>query len=352
MAVKSISINEFVDGERPHVIIDVRSPSEFAHAHMPSAINIPLFSDEERKVVGTTYKQQSRQAAIKTGLDFYGPKMKKIVEEVEAAISQYNINRNNNNTKVSIYLHCWRGGMRSTAVAWLLDLYGFNVFTLSGGYKTYRAWVLKILSQPISLKVLGGFTGSGKTELLQHMQSTGKAVLNLEELAKHKGSAFGALGNQKQPSQEMFENEIANSLHYLNKNGNDQSIWVEDESQRIGKLNIPLAIFENIRQSPLYFLDIPFEERLRNIVKHYGNHSEDELVSCVSRISNRLGGQETKIAINFLFQDNVKESFRILLRYYDKWYTKGLQKRKTLPENIHKISCETITEKNFEKLAI
>jgi len=350
MAVKNISIHEFVDSDKPHIIIDVRSPSEFAHAHVPGAINIPLFSDEERKVVGTAYKQQSRQAAIKAGLDFYGPKMKKIVEEVENAIGQYN--NSDNKTKASIYLHCWRGGMRSAAIAWLLDLYGFNVCTLSGGYKTYRNWVLKTLSQPFPIKILGGFTGSGKTDLLAYMNSKGEAVLNLEDIAKHKGSAFGALGNQEQPSQEMFENGIANALQQITKSGISKSIWVEDESQRIGKVNIPLAIFENMRQSPLYFLDIPFEERLKNIILSYGNHSEDELVSCVSRISNRLGGQETKLAINFLFQDNVQESFRILLRYYDKWYNKGLQKRKTVPENIYRISCETITEKNYEKLAI
>jgi tRNA 2-selenouridine synthase len=352
MAVKNILVDEFVDSSKPHIIVDVRSPSEFAHAHMPGAINIPLFSDEERKVVGTAYKQQSRQTAIKAGLDFYGPKMGNIVEEIENAIAQHNSSDSNSNMKVSIYLHCWRGGMRSAAVAWLLDLYGFNVSTLSGGYKTYRARVLKMLSQPLCLKILGGFTGSGKTDMLQHMQSNGDAVLDLENLANHKGSAFGALGKQEQPSQEMFENRIANALQQLIKKGINKSIWVEDESQRIGKLNIPLPIYENMRQSTLYFLDIPFEERLKNIILNYGNHPEDELISCVSRISNRLGGLETKLAINFLFQNNVKESFRILLHYYDKWYRKGLQKRKTLPENIYKISCETITEKNAEKLAI
>ncbi|MEO7802454.1 MAG: tRNA 2-selenouridine(34) synthase MnmH [Ginsengibacter sp.] len=353
MAVKNIPVDEFVfDNNKPHIIIDVRSPSEFSHAHMPGAISIPLFSDEERKIVGTAYKQQSRQAAIKIGLDFYGLKMKKVVEEVEAAVAQYNTKLTGSKTNISIYLHCWRGGMRSAAVAWLLDLYGFVVFTLSGGYKSYRAWVLKMLTQPLSFKVLGGFTGSGKTELLQYMQINDEAVLNLENLANHKGSAFGALGIQEQPSQEMFENAIAAAIHEITKNGINRCIWVEDESQRIGKVIIPLAIFENMRQSPLYFLDIPFEERLKNIIQTYGSHSADELASCISRISNRLGGLETKLAINFLFQDNVTESFRILLNYYDKWYGKGLQNRKTLPQNIYKIPCETITEENFKKLAL
>lgn len=355
MSVKKIFIDEFVESNNPHIIIDVRSPAEYAKAHIPNAINIPLFSDEERKIIGTAYKQQSRQIAIKIGLDFYGPKMKLIVEEAEAAVAKHNIDKSNGTSRVNIYMHCWRGGMRSAAVAWLLDLYGFTVYTLLGGYKAYRKWVLKAINTPLSLKILGGFTGSGKTELLQEMQRKGHAVLDLEKLANHKGSAFGGLGAQKQPGQEMFENKIAAVLYeeiISKQNGNVDTVWVEDESLRIGKLNIPQNLYDNIRQSPLYFIDIPFEERLTNIVRNYGRYTEDELVSSISRISNRLGGMETKLAINFLFQNNVKESFRILLTYYDKWYNKGLQNRKTPPENIYKISCETVSKKNIDKLVV
>ncbi len=351
MSVKNIFIDEFVTADNAHITIDVRSPSEYAHAHIPNAVNIPLFSNEERKIIGTAYKQQSRQVAIKLGLDFYGPKMKLIVEEVEAVIARGNMNNSNASPRINLHLHCWRGGMRSAAVAWLLELYGFNVYTLSGGYKAYRNWVLKTIAQPLSLKILGGFTGSGKTDLLEDMKTKGHAILNLEKLANHKGSAFGALGTQKQPSQEMFENIIAQTLYQLQRE-KDTSIWVEDESQRIGRLNIPQSIYDNMRQSPVYFLEIPFEKRLKNIVESYGSYTEDDLVTCISRISNRLGGLETKLAINFLFQKNVKESFRILLNYYDKWYSKGLQNRKTLQENIYKISCDKVSVTNFEKLAI
>ncbi len=185
------------------------------------------------------------------------------------------------------------------------------------------------------------------------MESNGRAVLNLEKLANHKGSAFGGLGTQKQPSQEMFENTIAATLQQLlssKQNEKDETIWVEDESLRIGQLNIPQNIYQNIRQSPVYFLDIPFEARLVNIVKNYGGFPIDQLINCVERISKRLGGLETKNTINFLLDGNIQDAFSILLKYYDKWYSKGLQNRNTPVENIQKIPCSTIHHSNIEKL--
>jgi tRNA 2-selenouridine synthase len=185
------------------------------------------------------------------------------------------------------------------------------------------------------------------------MQHQGQAILNLEKLANHKGSAFGALGQQAQPSQEMFENKIATTLHISlakhDQNG-ASSIWVEDESLRIGLLNIPKTIYENIRQSPVYFLEIPVEARLDYIVNDYSKFSQAQLIDCVERISKRLGGLETKNAINFLLEGNVKEAFCILLKYYDKWYSKGLQNRKTSVEYIEKIPCATIHNSNIEML--
>lgn len=350
MAVKKIFVEEFIAGSKSFLILDVRSPGEFAQAHIPGAISLPLFSDEERKVVGTAYKQQSRQAAIKIGLDYFGVKMRRMVENVETTIAQQKIKTGETNFQLN--LHCWRGGMRSAAVAWLLDMYGYNVSTLSGGYKSYRKWVLDTIGQPVAFKVLGGYTGSGKTVLLKDLEQKGQPVLNLEQLANHKGSAFGALGEAEQPSQEMFENKIAENLYTLSTQNCKSSgcIWVEDESLRIGLLNIPQIVYENIRQSPVYFLDIPFEERLTNIVRNYGRFPKDQLIQSIERITKRLGGLETKNAINFLGEDKVKEAFEILLRYYDKWYNKGLQNRKTPGQEITKICCETVDQSNIEKL--
>lgn len=170
MAVRKTGVEDFLELAKSYPVLDVRSPGEYAHAHIPGAISFPLFSDEERKVVGTSYKQTSRESAIKIGLDYFGPKMRPMVELVEA-ITESQLTSTDKPASRTILVHCWRGGMRSGAVAWLLDLYGFNVYTLAGGYKKFRNWVIEIYSQPVLLKILGGFTGSGKPMCCRNSKS-------------------------------------------------------------------------------------------------------------------------------------------------------------------------------------
>jgi tRNA 2-selenouridine synthase len=240
--------------------------------------------------------------------------------------------------------------MRSAGVAWMLDLYGFKVYTLVGGYKVYRKWVRDQFEKHYKMTVLGGYTGSAKTGVLQQLKKTGSTVIDLEALANHKGSAFGALGEPEQPTQEMFENLLAQELNSL-KNSLTQHAFIEDESQRIGLLKIPDPFWATMRKSPVCFLDIPFEERLNYLTADYGRHEKERLVNAIIRIQKRLGGLETKTAIGFLLDDNYKECFRILLKYYDKWYSKGLQNRNNLDGLLHKISCDTIDVKsNTEKV--
>jgi tRNA 2-selenouridine synthase len=262
MAVERINIDRFLELANTYPVLDVRSPGEYLHAHIPGAISFPLFTDEERKVVGTTYKQQSREQAIKVGLDFFAPKMRKMVEKAEAVCGvQLTINsqQSTNNSKVLsntasqseivnpkskiLLIHCWRGGMRSAAIAWLLDLYGFKVYTLAGGYKCFRKHVLETFTLPFSLKILGGYTGSAKTSLLKTLFQKGEAVIDLEAIANHKGSAFGNIDMEPQPGQEMFENLLAKKLREILKDDpavvGHKDIWIEDESQRIGLVNIP-----------------------------------------------------------------------------------------------------------------
>ncbi len=191
MAVQKIDIDEFIIQAPNSLIIDVRSPGEFEHAHMVSALNLPLFTNEERAIIGTTYKKQSREEAIKVGLPLFGTKLLPMIETVEKWVSEKQ--QGANTTKPTILIHCWRGGMRSAAVAWLLDIYGFKVYQLTGGYKAYRNWVLNQFIKEYPIKVLGGFTGSGKTEILHALQQRNNTVIDLEGLANHKGSAFGAI---------------------------------------------------------------------------------------------------------------------------------------------------------------
>ncbi|MBS1771710.1 MAG: tRNA 2-selenouridine(34) synthase MnmH [Bacteroidetes bacterium] len=323
MAIIRLSLTQFLELAASHPIFDVRSPSEYHHAHIPGAHSLPLFTDEERKVVGTTYKQQSREEAIKIGLDYFGPKMRKMVEEAET-ISK---------GEKTVLVHCWRGGMRSAGVAWLLDLYGFKVYTLAGGYKTFRSWVLEQFNKTYHFNIIGGYTGSGKTEVLHQIDGN---FIDLEALAVHRGSAFGAIKDKQQPSQEMFENLLATEL--VEQNG--KTIWLEDESQRIGLVNLPPSIWKQMRVSQVYFLDIPFEERLKHITAGYGDIEKEKLVNSIMRVKKRLGGLETKTAIGCLVEDDIAGCFRVLLKYYDKHYNKALTER--TPDSIHRISCDTV----------
>jgi len=202
VAIKRLDIKDFLIEAGHHPVLDVRSPGEFLHAHIPGAQSLPLFSDEERKVVGTAYKQESRQRAIKIGLKYFGKKMVQMVEAVETILSA----GSNSPAAKTVLVHCWRGGMRSAGVAWLLDLYGFKVYTLAGGYKAYRNWVLEQFSKDYDINIIGGYTGSAKTYVLQELKKMRHSVVDLEALANHKGSAFGNIGMPRQPSQEMFEN--------------------------------------------------------------------------------------------------------------------------------------------------
>jgi tRNA 2-selenouridine synthase len=272
--------------------------------------------------VGTAYKQESQQKAIKLGLDFFGKKMVKMVEEAEEIVkvrnTKYEVRTGEKlipRTSKILLVHCWRGGMRSAGVAWLLDLYGFTVYTLVGGYKIYRRWVLQQFEKDYPLHLLGGYTGSGKTEILQALHKAKQVIIDLEALASHKGSAFGNLGLPKQPSQEMFENLLAGELKLadakckmsdvrcqmtdkqlatadISDNCHLSSvicpmpsvIWLEDESQRIGEVNIPTVFFQQMRNKKLFFLQIPFEERLDFIVKHYGGFEKEKLINAIVRI--------------------------------------------------------------------
>ena len=329
MAVQKINIDDFImeagssigSSFLSSIIIDVRSPAEYEHAHIPTALNLPLFDNEQRAMIGTTYKKQSREAAIKAGLPLFGNKMLSMIETVESWIAA--TQKDNNLNKPTLYVHCWRGGMRSAAVAWLLDLYGYKVIQLTGGYKAYRNWVLEQFTIPYSLKVLGGYTGSGKTEILHALQEKNYAVIDLEGIAHHKGSAFGAIGQLPQPSQEMFENILAKKLFEVNKN--NKPIWIEDESQRIGTVLIPTPLFHLMRNSTCYFMKIPFEQRLSFILEAYGKFDAQSLIEATERIQKRLGGLETKNAVAHIMQGELKEAFSILLKYYDKWYEKNAQ---------------------------
>ena len=364
--IQKVNIEEFLSLAKEYPVLDVRSPGEYAHAHIPAAYSLALFSDEERKQVGTAYKQQSREAAIKIGLDYFGVKMRKMVEEAESIVGSWQLAVSKGQpaqselpTASCVLIHCWRGGMRSAAVAWLLDLYGFKIYLLVGGYKAYRKWVLAQFEKEYNFNIIGGYTGSGKTLVLHELAEQQKITIDLEGLAVHKGSAFGSIPDKPQPGQEMFENTLAHALADARYKILDESIqhpassiqhpasviYIEDESQRIGNLQIPMPLWHNMRNSPVFFMDIPFEERLVYITEEYGKLKKEMIRDAIIRIQKRLGGLEAKNALNFLEEGNLKACFSILLSYYDKWYQKGLYNRENISALLNKIPCTGVDTK-------
>lgn len=341
MAIKKITIQEFLELRTSSVVLDVRSPSEYAHAHILGAISLPLFTDEERKEVGTSYKQQSREHAIKIGLDYFGAKMRKVVDEVEIIVQKASAKK--------VIVHCWRGGMRSAGVAWLLDLYGFDVYVLTGGYKSYRRWVIQQFERQYNFLIVSGYTGSGKTIVLKELEKKGEQVVDLEGLAMHRGSSFGGM-DIAQPTQEMFENKLGEALVGIQASSSD-IVWVEDESQRIGNVNIPPPLWHTMRNGKVSFIDVPFKERWAHIIDEYGSIAIQELIDATCRIQKRLGGLETKNCVAFLENNNIAQAFEILLRYYDKQYLKAFGKRGLKESDIEKLECTTVDgKKSAQKL--
>lgn len=293
------------------VILDVRSPIEFAHAHVPSALSFPLFSDDERREVGTLYKNVGKEAAFDRGLFFVHQKIPDFVLRARELCKKFG----------TLKIMCARGGMRSASLEWLFSMAGLPTCRLEGGYKAFRAFILLQLQKSYPLVVIGGYTGSGKTEMLKELKKKNFSVLDLEELANHKGSSFGSLGPQ--PSNEQFENELACALFHFQ----GDKLYVEDESRLIGRIKIPDAFYEQMRKAPFCELKVTKEKRVERILKDYGTLSKDELIQAFLRIEKRLGSENFKRATLAVEMGDLSRAVEIALDYYDKAYEKMIQIR-------------------------
>jgi tRNA 2-selenouridine synthase len=294
-------------------MLDVRSPAEYTAGHIPGAVSFPLFSNDERALVGTCYKQQGRDAAIELGLELVGPKLAIFVREAKRLTDDR-----------VLRVHCWRGGMRSSSMAWLLETAGFSVTTLDGGYRSFRHWVRDTLSTPKPILTLGGMTGTGKTAILAALAALGEQVLDLEAYAHNRGSSYGSLGLPPQPSQEQFENQVAWAWAALDA---QRLVWIEAESRRIGTCRIPDPLFLSMMQAPVVEIARSRSERIEFLLQDYGSANPEELVIATERLRKRLGGLRTQQAIALIRSGELGAAIDIVLDYYDQTYTYDLQKR-------------------------
>jgi len=315
----------FLDLAETIPVVDVRSPSEFNAGHIPGAFNIPLFDDRERETVGIKYKKEGRSKAIIAGIEIAGPKMHlKLSEALKIA----------KNGK--LLAHCWRGGMRSETMAWLFSLGDIEVALLQGGYKAYRKHVLTALSEKRKTVVLGGMTGSSKTLILHHLKEKKQQVIDLERLANHKGSAFGALGQPPQPSSEHFANLLFDEWKQLN---GDTPVWLEDESHNIGNVFMPDEFYNNMQDSPTIILYMDFKKRVPRLIEEYSTYPPELLKKSIMKIRKRLGGDRTKDALDAVDKRDFAKAVEITLRYYDKAYLYGIKQKHT--KNMISINTDT-----------
>ena len=307
MKSKSLPIFNFLKQSVGHVIIDVRAPIEFKKGHIANAINVPLFEDIERAEIGTLYKQQGKDIAVTRGLEIVSPKLVSFVNQVKKLSSSK-----------KIFVYCFRGGMRSNSFAWLMNTSGLDATILEGGYKNYRNHVLNYFEREKKLVVLGGMTGSGKTDLLKNIKHDNFQIIDLEALANHKGSAFGSINEEKQNPQQVFENNLFYALNLLDE---DKHILVEDESQSIGFNKIPRGFWLQMKKAPIIKLEVPFELRVQKLVQDYTTTNIEALKICIKKIEQNLGTQNANLCLNYLDENNLTEVARLTLKYYDKAYS-------------------------------
>jgi len=243
-----------------------------------------------------------------------GPRLEGIVNEAEKVAQGK-----------EILVHCWRGGMRSNNFCQFVGMAGIKSQSLAGGYKAYRQAVFDSFKKPLPVILLTGCTGSGKSEVLRTLAAQGEQILDLEHLARHKGSAFGGLLMPPQPTTEQFQNDLFEEIIKLDAS---KRVWVEDESLAIGKIFLPEVFWMNMHESPLAQMEVSKEVRIQRLVSEYGPADRQEFLAIMGKITKKLGGQHYKAAREKLLEGDMAATIDILLTYYDKAYLESIRKRK------------------------
>ena len=323
MNFKSNALKEF--RKTKGLLIDVRSPDEYYKGHMPNSINIPIFNNQERSIIGKKYKISGREIAVREGFKIIANKIDKLLNKFILIKNEFLISTEeylSNEKNIKIY--CARGGMRSQSMFWLLEKFNYPCITLNGGYKTYRNWVLNSFEDKQKIIVIGGKTGTRKTKILNKLKSLEFQILDFELLANHRGSSFGGLGMKDQPTNEQYENLIAEDLDKFNKK---DFIFVEAESPNIGKNRIPHEFYKQMKNSKRIEIIRDEKIRIKELVNTYSKYKKNDLKESVFKISKRLGPQRTKSAINFIDNEDWENVCKSVLDYYDRCYEHELKEK-------------------------
>ncbi|NLC77203.1 MAG: tRNA 2-selenouridine(34) synthase MnmH [Clostridia bacterium] len=313
---REIEIEEALDLSNP-CFVDVRSPQEYELDTIPGAVNVPLLDNEERHRVGLVYAEKGPAEARKLGLSLVAPKLPILLEQLEDAKGE------------QLVLFCWRGGDRSKAVASILDIMHIPCFRLKGGYKAYRQYINKMLHQselPQQFVVLYGLTGTGKTEIIRELGQRGYPILDLEALAQHRGSVFGAVGLPQQPSQKKFESLIWSRIKHCK---NSRLLIVEGESKKIGKLYLPDSLYNGMQAGFKILVTDSISQRVRRLIKDYVDSGETNLSqvkTSLDYLTRRLGKQKVDYLQHLLSVKDLEQFTAILLEdYYDVLYGKSIE---------------------------
>ena len=307
-----MKVDKVLEGD--YAIIDVRSPGEYRRGSIPGAINIPLFDDEERVLIGTLYKNEGAGEAKKRGIEVVSGKLADIYRRVEAV----------EQGGKEMVVFCARGGMRSGSLMQLLSALGHGVHQLEGGYKAYRKYVLENLDALIGSKkvvVIHGNTGTGKTELLRMLQRKGFPAVDLEHMANNRGSIFGTVGLGESRQQKDFEALLFNRLKGIDKD----YIVVESESPRVGRVYLPNRLVEGMKAGVHILVECSLDKRIKRIVDEYIGIRQDDVLKeirdSIIRLRGELGSKKTDTLLELLQLGNYDEIVRILLKeYYDPKY--------------------------------
>ena len=315
--IKNISVEESFRIVNA-IIVDVRSEGEFTETTIPGSVNLPLLNNEERARVGTVYTQSSPAAVRRLGLEIISPKLVEMVKIMERHAAP----------DKKVILFCWRGGMRSQFVAYLLDMMGFDVYRINGGYKSYRKYVNAYLNEsklPHRAVVTHGLTGVGKTLILRKLYKIGMPVLDLEGLAVHRGSVYGKVGLPPSPTQKHFESLVFNELRMAEKKG---IFLVECESRRLGRLLVPIPVIDNMKAGYRILLYAPVKIRVKRSIEEYFSglckNEKDviqQLLEATNSLVRYLGHKKVEMLNGFIAGGEIEKAVEyLLLEYYDPLY--------------------------------